>query len=148
MVMTSQNRDGEMIARCIERFGYLTARGSTSRGGLRALVEMGRHIRNGGDAAFTIDGPRGPRYVAQDGAVLLALKTGAPVFCFHISLKRKIQLKTWDHFQIPLPFTRAVVLQAPPIWAPPKPSHDEVISLQDRVQSALDDLRTRGDAWW
>ena len=148
MVMTSQNRDGEMIAHCIERFGYGAARGSTSRGGLRALAEMARHIRHGGDAAFTIDGPRGPRYVAQDGSVLLALKTGAAIFCFHIAMKHKIQLDSWDHFQIPLPFTPAVVLKAPPIWVSPKATPEELRCIQERVQATLDDLRVRGDAWW
>ena len=112
LVMTSQNKDGELIAHCIRRFGYGAARGSSSRGGLRALIEMAHHIRNGGDCAFTIDGPRGPRYVAQDGAVLLAHKSKAAIFCFHISMKHRIQLNSWDHFQIPCPFTRAVVLQA------------------------------------
>src|SRR5215831_3081368 len=105
VVMTSMNPDGEAIAQCIQRFGYGAARGSSSRGGMRALAELTRHIRNGRDAAFTIDGPRGPRYVAKQGPVLLAMKTGAAIFCFHISLKNKLQLKSWDEFQIPLPFT-------------------------------------------
>src|ERR1043166_14078 len=111
--MTSMNQDGEAIAQCIERFGYGAARGSSSRGGFRALAEMARDIRQGRDAAFTIDGPRGPRYIAKQGPILLGFKTGAAVFCFHIALKRKIQLKSWDEFQIPLPFTSAVVLMAP-----------------------------------
>ncbi len=90
---------------------------------------MAREIRQGRDAAFTIDGPRGPRYVAKQGPVLLALKTGAAIFCFHISLEHKIQLKSWDEFQIPMPFTKALVLKAPPDLgsggclgsAPPRP---------------------------
>ena len=116
--MTSMNLDGEAIAQCIQRFGYGVARGSSSRGGLRALAQLGRDIQEGKDAGFTIDGPRGPRYVAKQGPVLLAFKTGRRHLCFHISMKRKIQLKSWDEFQIPLPFTTAVVLKAPPIWVP------------------------------
>ena len=146
--MTSMNLDGEAIAQCIQRLGYGAARGSSSRGGFRALAEMARHIRNGRDAAFTIDGPRGPRYVAKQGPVLLAFKTGAAIYCFHISMKHKIQLKSWDEFQIPLPFTSAVVLQAPPIWAPPESTEVHLRDLHDRMQAALDDLRVRGDAWW
>jgi lysophospholipid acyltransferase (LPLAT)-like uncharacterized protein len=134
VVMTSMNRDGEAIAQCIQRFGYGAARGSSSRGGFRALAEMARDIRQGRDAAFTIDGPRGPRYVAKQGPVVLALKTGAAIFCFHISLKHKIQLNSWDHFQIPLPFTEAVVLQ--------------LRGLHDQMQSTLDNLRQRGDSRW
>jgi lysophospholipid acyltransferase (LPLAT)-like uncharacterized protein len=84
VVMTSMNVDGEAIAQCIQRLGYGAARGSTSRGGLRALMEMAQQIRSGKDAAFTIDGPRGPRYVAQEGPVVLAHRTGAAIFCFHI----------------------------------------------------------------
>jgi len=148
VVMTSMNLDGEAIAQCIQRFGYGAARGSSSRGGLRALAEMAQRIRQGLDAAFTIDGPRGPRYVAKQGPVLLARKTGAAVFCFHISLKRKLQLNSWDHFQIPLPFTPAVVLKAPPIWVPPTASEDEVRAFHQQMQQTLDDLRQKGDSWW
>ncbi|HEX5000259.1 MAG TPA: DUF374 domain-containing protein, partial [Terriglobia bacterium] len=83
VVMTSRNADGEAIARCIRRFGFGAARGSSSQGGLRALAEMAREIREGRDAAFTVDGPRGPRHVAKQGPVLLAFKTGAAIFCFH-----------------------------------------------------------------
>ncbi|HET9130020.1 MAG TPA: lysophospholipid acyltransferase family protein [Terriglobia bacterium] len=148
VVMTSQNLDGEGIAQCIQRFGFGVARGSSSRGGFRALAQLARDIRGGKDAAFTIDGPRGPRYVAKQGPVLLAFKTGAAVFCFHISMKHKIQLKSWDEFQIPLPFTEAVVLQAEPIWAPPGSSEDELRAIHGKMQETLDSLRVRGDSWW
>ena len=148
VVMTSMNRDGEAIAQCIQRFGYGAARGSSSRGGFRALAEMARDIRQGRDAAFTIDGPRGPRYIAKQGPVVLALKTGAAIFCFHISMKHKIQLNSWDHFQIPLPFTEAIVLKAPPIWVPPDASEAHLRGLHDQMQSTLDNLRQRGDSRW
>ena len=105
--MTSMSRDGEPIAQCIQRFGFGAARGSSSAGWLRALAEMSRAIRNGRDAGSRIDGPRGPRYQAQQGPILLARKTGAAIFCFHISMKHKIQLHSWDQFQIPMPFTPA-----------------------------------------
>ena len=148
VVMTSMNRDGEAIAQCIQRFGYGAARGSSSRGGFRALAEMARDIRNGRDTAFTIDGPRGPRYVAKQGPVLLALKTGAAIFCFHISMQHKIQLNSWDEFQIPLPFTRALVLKAAPIWVPPDASEAHLRALHDKMQSTLDELRQLGDSRW
>src|SRR5262249_34580620 len=124
------------------------ARGSSSRGGSRALAEMFREIRNGRDTAFTIDGPRGPRYVAKQGPVLLAMKTGAAIFCFHISMKRKIQLRSWDEFQIPLPFTTAVVLKAAPIWVPPDSTEDGLRALHAKMQQVLDELRITGDTWW
>jgi lysophospholipid acyltransferase (LPLAT)-like uncharacterized protein len=146
--MTSQNKDGDAIAQCIQRFGFGAARGSSSKGGFKALAEMARDIRRGRDAAFTIDGPRGPRYVAKQGPVLLALKTGAAIFCFHISMKHKIQLRSWDEFQIPLPFTRAVVLKAPPIWVPRDTTEEHLRDLHQKMQTVLDELRTKGDAWW
>jgi lysophospholipid acyltransferase (LPLAT)-like uncharacterized protein len=148
VVMTSMNRDGDAIAQCIQRFGYGAARGSSSRGGFRALAEMAREIRRGRDCAFTIDGPRGPRYIAKQGPVLLAQKTGAAIFCFHISMKRKIQLKSWDEFQIPIPFTEAVVLKAPPIWVPPDASEAHLRDLHQQMQITLDKLRIDGDTRW
>jgi lysophospholipid acyltransferase (LPLAT)-like uncharacterized protein len=146
VVMTSMNLDGEAIAQCIQRFGYGVARGSSSRGGLRALAQLIRDIQRGRDAGFTIDGPRGPRYVAKQGPVHLAFKTGAAIFCFHISMKHKIQLKSWDEFQIPLPFTTAIVLKAPPIWVPHNATSDQLRALHEKMQNVLDDLRIRGDA--
>ncbi len=148
VVMTSLSRDGEPIAQCIQRLGYVAARGSTSAGWMRAMGEMARAIRNGHDAGFSVDGPRGPRYKAQPGPVLLARKTGAPIFCFHVSLKHRIQLGSWDHFQIPLPFTRAIVLKGAPIWVHPDASEEDVRGFQLQMQTTLDDLRKRGDAWW
>ncbi len=147
VVMTSMNLDGEAIAQCIQRFGYGAARGSSSRGGLRALAEMIRFVRDGRHTAFTIDGPRGPRYIAKQGPVLLARKTGAAIFCFHISMQRRIQLRSWDLFQIPLPFTRAIVLKAPPIWVTSDASEEQVRLIHDEMQRTLDDLREKGDAW-
>jgi hypothetical protein len=148
VVMTSMNLDGEAIAQCIQRFGYGAARGSSSRGWLRALGEMARAIRHGRDAGFTVDGPRGPRYVAGQGPVLLARKTGAAIFCFHISMKHKIRLHSWDEFQVPLPFTPAVVLKSPPIWVPADASEENLRDLHQKMQQVLDDLREKGDSWW
>jgi hypothetical protein len=148
VVMTSMNLDGEAIAQCIQRLGYGVARGSSSRGGLRALAQLARDIQRGKDAAFTIDGPRGPRYVAKQGPVLLAFKTGAAIFCFHVSMKRRIQLKSWDEFQIPMPFTTAIVLSAPPIWVPKDANEEQLRALHETMQDVLDNLRFRGDAWF
>jgi lysophospholipid acyltransferase (LPLAT)-like uncharacterized protein len=116
VVMTSRSFDGEYIARFIQRFGYGAARGSSTRGATGAVVEMVRLMRAGCPAGFTIDGPKGPRYVAKMGAVLLAKKTGNPVLPFTIAAERFWEArKSWDHFQIPQPFTRAHVIIAPPI---------------------------------
>ena len=109
---------------------------------------MSRAVRQGYDCGFTVDGPRGPRFVAKQGPVLLAFKTGAAIFCFNVSLKRKIQLNSWDAFQIPIPFTRAFLLQAAPIWVPPTASEQDLRNLQQQVQATLDKLRNEGDSRW
>jgi hypothetical protein len=108
---------------------------------------MVREIRNGRDVGFAVDGPRGPRYRAKPGPAILARKTGAAIFCFHIAMKHRIQLKSWDHFQIPLPLTRARVLMAPPLWIPPDAGEAAVRNGHDSMQRILDELRRRGDEW-
>src|SRR5213593_1018488 len=148
VVMTSRNRDGEYIARVIRRFGYGAARGSSSRGGRRALAEMIRELRQNKDVGFTIDGPRGPRYVAKPGAVWIASKTGSAIFPFHISAQKTWALRSWDEFLIPKPFTRARVLMAPPIYVKPDASEQEVEEAQELLQQVLDEMRMRGDSHW
>ncbi|HEX8844024.1 MAG TPA: lysophospholipid acyltransferase family protein [Pyrinomonadaceae bacterium] len=148
VVMTSQSFDGEYIARFIQRFGYGAARGSSTRGGVGAVVEMVRLMRAGCSTAFTIDGPRGPRYVAKMGAVLLAKKTGHPVLPFTIASARFWEAqKSWDLFQIPKPFTRARVLIAPPIYVPADADEAVLNDRRDELQRVLDELNRRGDEW-
>ena len=148
VVMTSHNRDGEYIARVIRRFGYGAARGSSSRGGRRALVEMIREMRREKDVAFTIDGPRGPRYVAKPGAIWIASKTGSAVFPFHISPEKKWVVRSWDHFHIPKPFSRVLVLMAPPLYVRADATEPELEVAQQTLQGTLDELRERGDGYW
>jgi lysophospholipid acyltransferase (LPLAT)-like uncharacterized protein len=148
VVMSSQNYDGQYVAHCIRKHGYEIARGSSSRGWVKAMGEMAEWLRKGSDVAFTVDGPRGPRYEAKPGPVLLARKTGDPIFCFHISLEKKIQLKSWDHTQIPIPFTRALVLKAPPIYVPRNAKEGEIKQKIVEVPTQLDQLRIEGDAYW
>src|SRR5213594_3667700 len=109
VVMTSRSFDGEYIARFIQRFGYGAARGSSTRGATGAIVEMIRLMRTGCPTAFTIDGPKGPRYVAKMGAVLLAKKTGNPILPFTITPVSFWEARSWDRFQVPKPFTRVRV---------------------------------------
>lgn len=147
VVMTSTSFDGEYSARFIQRFGYGAARGSSTRGGAGAFVEMVRLMRAGHPTAFTIDGPKGPRYLAKSGAVLLAKKTGHPILPFTITAARYWQAKSWDQFQVPLPFTRARVDIAPPIYLPADASESELIAKRDELQQALDEIDQRGKEW-
>lgn len=115
VVITSQNFDGEWIAGIIRRFGYGTARGSTSRGGARALVQLRRDLAAGRPAAFTLDGPRGPAKVAQPGAAFLAGATGHPILPFHVECSSAWTLGSWDRTQIPKPWSRVQVSIGAPI---------------------------------
>ncbi|PYV22061.1 MAG: hypothetical protein DMG24_17885 [Acidobacteria bacterium] len=148
VVMTSQNFDGEYIGRIIRMHGYGAARGSSSRGGTRALVEMIRSIGKGRLAAVTVDGPRGPRHVAKPGAVLLAKASGAPILCFHIVAERAwVFRKSWDRTEIPHPFSRAAIFIAPPILVSADADDKERARKLQEVQATLDDLVRRGQAW-
>ena len=109
VVMTSQNFDGEWIARIIGRFGYGAVRGSTSRGARRALIQLKREACAGQPVAFTVDGPRGPAGLVQPGAVWLAGVTGNPILPFHMEADRYWSVRSWDRTQIPRPFTTVAV---------------------------------------
>lgn len=148
VVMTSQSFDGEYIARFIQRFGYGAARGSSTRGSTGAIVEMVRLMRAGSPGGFTIDGPKGPRYVAKMGAVLLAKKTGQPILPFTITAARYWSAKkSWDQFQVPWPFTRARVDIASPIWVPADADEETLSAKRGELQQALDELNRRGADW-
>ena len=142
VVITSHNFDGEWIARIITRFGYGTARGSSSRGGARALVQMRRDLAAGLAVAFTIDGPRGPARVAQSGAAFLAGATGHPVIPFHIEADRSWTTASWDRAQIPKPFARLRVAIGAPIAVDGTGDEDVEVARQ-RIERALEDLEAR-----
>jgi lysophospholipid acyltransferase (LPLAT)-like uncharacterized protein len=116
VVMSSLSFDSEYIARFIQRFGFGAARGSSTRGGKAALIQMIRAVRGGKSAAFTVDGPKGPIYIAKPGACLLAAKSNAPLLPFSIRLDRYWKLPSWDGIQIPKPFSRGVVRMGVPIF--------------------------------
>jgi lysophospholipid acyltransferase (LPLAT)-like uncharacterized protein len=147
VVMTSQSFDGEYIARFIQRLGYGAARGSSTRGGVGALVEMARLMRAGCPTAFTIDGPKGPKYVTKMGAVLLAKKTGQPILPLGITSAKYWQAKSWDQFQVPWPFTHALVDFAPPIHVSADADDTELLAKRNELQQVLDEITRLGDQW-
>src|SRR5246127_638076 len=142
VLMNTTNFDGQWTRRVIERLGYQTAQGSSTRGGLRGLAVMAKRLEEGVDAGFTIDGPRGPRYVAKPGPVMLARRSGRPIVLFHVGLERAWTLKkAWDLMQIPKPFTRAVVIFAPAIYVSTDADHEEIERKQQEMQKTLEHLR-------
>ena len=132
VVITSENFDGEWIAGIIERFGYGTARGSTSRGAKKALLQLTRDMAAGKPAGFTLDGPRGPARIAQPGAVWLAKTTGHPVLPFHIEADRSWTLKSWDRTQIPKPFATLALAVGEPFDVP-RDADDAAIEAARRM---------------
>lgn len=136
VVITSENFDGEWIARIIERFGYGTARGSSSRGARKAMLKMIRDIRHR-PVAFTLDGPRGPARVAQPGAVWLAKVTGNPIIPFHLESSRHWTLNSWDRTQIPKPFARVALVFAPPIVVPASAEAAELEGWSRHLEQVL-----------
>jgi lysophospholipid acyltransferase (LPLAT)-like uncharacterized protein len=143
VVITSENFDGEWIARIIRRFGYGTARGSTSRGARRALLQLARDMAAGRPAAFTLDGPRGPARVAQPGAVWLAKTTGNPVVPFHIEADRFWTLKSWDRTQVPKPFAVTALAVGQPMYVGPEADERGIESARLALEERLLELEAR-----
>jgi lysophospholipid acyltransferase (LPLAT)-like uncharacterized protein len=135
VVLTSSNFDGEWIAGIIERFGFGTSRGSTSRGGARALLQLSRDLSAGRPAGFTVDGPRGPARISQPGAVWLAKASGHPVLPFHLEADRHWTLRSWDRSQIPKPFATVSISVGEPFYV-----------VRDADEAAIEQARQRLDA--
>jgi lysophospholipid acyltransferase (LPLAT)-like uncharacterized protein len=149
VIMNTTAFDGQWTRKVIEWLGFGTAQGSSSRGGLRGLAVMAKRLGEGVDCGFTIDGPRGPRYVAKPGPVILARKTGCPVMVFHIGVDRGITFeKTWDLFLLPKPFARAVILFAPPIYVPPDANPEALEAKHAEMQRELERVRDIAESWF
>jgi len=149
VVMNTTAFDGQWTRKVIEWLGFGTAQGSSSRGGLRGLAVMAKRLEEGKDCGFTIDGPRGPRYVAKPGPVMLARKTGCPIMVFHIGVDRgKTFERTWDQFLLPAPFARTVLLFAPPIYVPREASAEMMEAKHGEMQRELERVRDIAEGWF
>jgi lysophospholipid acyltransferase (LPLAT)-like uncharacterized protein len=146
VVITSENFDGEWIAGIIERFGYRTARGSTSRGAKRALLQLKRDMAAGKPAAFTVDGPRGPARVAQPGAVWLAKATGNPILPFHIEASRYWTARSWDRTQIPKPYATAAIAIGEPLDVDEHADDGEIERSRQLLEQRLHTLEARASS--
>jgi len=146
VVMISENFDGEWIARIIERFGFLTSRGSTSRGGRRALLQLKRAMDQGRPSGFAVDGPRGPARKVQPGAVWLAKLTGSPVVPFHMEASSYWSLNSWDRTQIPRPFSTVALTVGPPIDVPENADETALELKRVELEESLFALERRASA--
>ena len=147
VVITSQSFDGEYIARFIRRLGYGAVRGSSTRGGVGALAQMIRLMKKNLPMGFTIDGPKGPKYVAKSGACLLAKKTGNPILPFMVETEKFWEIKSWDRLQIPKPFSRAKVFIGEPIYVAKDADEILIEDKRKELQKKLDELVKSGEQW-
>ena len=137
VVLTSENKDGEYIAHVIRRFGYGSSRGSTSRGAVKGTIGLIRTLKQGEPVAFTVDGPRGPRHIVQQGVTWLAGYSQHPILPFHIRSSRTKTLNSWDRFQIPMPFSRLRIDIAEPIFVDKDSSEEVLESKRIELESVL-----------
>jgi lysophospholipid acyltransferase (LPLAT)-like uncharacterized protein len=135
--MVSASKDGGLLARVLEHYGVQPVRGSTSRRGRQALLELVTWAERGHDLAITPDGPRGPCYKVQEGVIALAQITGRPMLPVSYHLTWKISVKSWDRFQIPLPFTKCVMHLTPPISVPREITDAQREELRREVEERL-----------
>ncbi len=141
VIIISQSKDGEIIARILDTFGHISARGSSSRGGIRALLTAAREMKkNGRTGVFTVDGPRGPRHEIKEGLIFLAQRAGALVFPIRAFAAKKIVFeKSWDHFEVPWPLSRCNIRVGEPFRITQEKLKDEVMEREkQRVKDALD----------
>lgn len=146
VIMTSLSKDGTIQTGILNRLGYLTVRGSSTRGGERALVEAIRLVKKGYAAAFAIDGPKGPFHDIKPGIVFLAQKTGRPLIPVCSAARRAHLLsKTWDRYRLPLPFSPAVIIYGQPISIEPNESVEQAVR---RLGAAMEQLYAFANNWF
>lgn len=135
--LISASKDGGFLSVVMGLFGATPVRGSSSRRGAQALLELTTWAERGYDLALTPDGPRGPRYIVQDGLMSLAQLTGLPILPFSYNLDWKISVKSWDRFQIPLPFSRCEMNLGKPIYLPREATEAEREAVRQQVEAAM-----------
>jgi lysophospholipid acyltransferase (LPLAT)-like uncharacterized protein len=135
--MVSASKDGGFLTGILECFNVQPVRGSSSRRGPQALLELTTWAKRGYDLAITPDGPRGPLYVVQDGVMSLAQLTGFPIVPVSYHANWKLRLKSWDRFQIPLPFSRCEMIYEKPIFVPREATDAEREQLRLQLETAL-----------
>jgi lysophospholipid acyltransferase (LPLAT)-like uncharacterized protein len=143
VVITSDNFDGEWIARIIHRFGYTTVRGSTSRHAARAVLRAKRAMEDGRPVGVTLDGPRGPALKAQMGAAWLAKTTGNPIVPFHLEAASRWTAPSWDGTQVPCPFSRVALAVGEPLVVPGDADDAALEAVGRRLELVLAGLRDR-----
>ncbi|HEV3409914.1 MAG TPA: lysophospholipid acyltransferase family protein [Chthoniobacterales bacterium] len=135
--LVSASKDGAVLAEMINRLGFPTVAGSSSRRGISAFLRLAEVIAAGGDVAITPDGPRGPVYELSAGVISLAQRTGAPVLPIHVEYSRAWRLRSWDRFILPMPFSTARVTFAEPYLVRSTETKEEFEAERLRLQAAM-----------
>ena len=149
VAMTSANFDGQILGSALKKLGFDVTFGSSSHGGLRGISVLAGRLEQGHDVAFAADGPRGPRYLAKPGPVILARRSRCPIVAFHLFAERAhVFEKAWDLFQLPRPFSRVVLVIGPPIEVPDEIGRDAVERKQADLQLALQRARETAESWF
>jgi lysophospholipid acyltransferase (LPLAT)-like uncharacterized protein len=144
-MMVSMSRDGEMFKRLLAKFDIDCVRGSTTRGGMSAVKTLIRETRKGRDTAISLDGSKGPRYVAQPGSLLMAQMTGMPVIPVTVDASRKYELNTWDRMIVPKPFSHLHGMFGEPMYIPRdtrdlEPYRIKLQESMDRICAEVEEL--------
>ncbi len=144
--LISLSRDGEIQDHIFRRFGYRTVRGSTGRGGVRAVLQLARKIKEGGALAFTPDGPRGPARKVQQGTIFLAQRSGCPIIPLGVSASPRKLLPTWDSYMIPFPFARAAFVVGEPQFVPASLDEPGKERAAEALAAAIDACEARAES--
>jgi lysophospholipid acyltransferase (LPLAT)-like uncharacterized protein len=144
-ILISEHADGEMITQIVQRLGFGVVRGSSTRGGVRALIKF--QSMESGNLCVTPDGPRGPRRHVHPGIVYLSSTTGLPIICGGMAFKNPWRAKSWDRFAVPRPFSDAVAVGTRPIFVPPNIERDQLESYRLHIEQEMNDVQNEADEW-
>ncbi len=147
-VLISQHRDGEIIARIIQRLGFGTVRGSTTHGGFKAILQMANKSNEGYDIAITPDGPKGPGFKVQPGTVYIAQRGEVPIIPISNSAEKRWTLRSWDKFVIPKPFSRTIIIIGKPIYVPGELNGEELDLKNAELEESLNQLTWQADNYF
>ena len=147
-IMISQSRDGEMIARVVDILGWQSVRGSSTRGGLRALKRLRSLTQKGYRVGHIVDGPQGPFGVIKPGLITIAQFAGAPILPAIISAQRYWSANSWDRFMIPKPFSKVILRFTPPIVVPRRLDTPAFEALRQDVEKEIKERYIETDNWW
>lgn len=138
--LISQSSDGEFLATIVERWGYSLIRGSSHVGGKEAMALMVDAVGKGSSLAITPDGPRGPRHEMKMGAVRIAQKSKVPLVLAGFAMKNNTRLRSWDHFEVPIPFSSVAVTYSEPFMIPQELAGESLESYKMNLQERLNQL--------